>query len=206
MMGQRRERKVPGPYGVCEILGQCWPTLTPMPLFLWEVVRSLTAYTGWVLASPPAAETCNWSSVGIQRTHEENNLGFLCMLGLCIKNRAGDTAQWIECLPSTHQSWVQALALHKPGVMVPACNPCTWEVKEEDRKFKAILGNIWVQSQPRIYETLSQKQNMYKIVKDYIKNILKTKPNKTITKGCACSSEWGCRFISQNHKKVFCFV
>lgn len=39
--------------------------------------------------------------------------------------------------------WSSAPELHKPGVVVSACNLSTWEVKSEDQKFKVILTRLW---------------------------------------------------------------
>ena len=47
---------------------------------------------------------------------------------------------WVECLFSIHKPRVQFLVLHKPSVVVLACNPSTQEGKGGDQSFKVILG------------------------------------------------------------------
>lgn len=49
----------------------------------------------------------------------------------------------VMCGMRTQGSWSSAPKLHKPGVVVSACNLSTWEVKSEDQKFKVILTRLW---------------------------------------------------------------
>lgn len=58
--------------------------------------------------------------------------------------------------------WVPFPALHKPGAVVHACNPSTWEMMQEDQKVSDALYYTQVQGQPELQETACQGDHGFK--------------------------------------------
>lgn len=56
---------------------------------------------------------------------------------------AGEDAQLVGCLPRLHSSGFNPHPVHKPGMLVYAYNPSTWEEEAGGSDtFRIILGSI----------------------------------------------------------------
>lgn len=54
---------------------------------------------------------------------------------------AGNSDQWVECLPSTHGALGSVPRTYKPGMVTHDCNPSTGKWKQEDQMLKVTLNS-----------------------------------------------------------------
>lgn len=66
------------------------------------------------------------------------------------KGEASDVALSLGHQSDIHQPWVQFPAPHRPGIVADNCDP-RW--RQDDQKFKVILGWKCVQGQSTLQET-----------------------------------------------------